>query len=581
VKLADIIRRNRELGAQCGGPVYRIALLSNIVVSPLKDVLELTLREDGINAEVVAGDYGTIVQDSERFAGKVDAAIIFLEACNLVEGFQDAVESMTESEISAIENRATQELGLVLRRLDATPLVLVNSFSSAAFDRQVLSESALARTSRRLNAALLNLIGPRQRVVDVSLLLAHLGVDAAIDQRTLQSSRALYSTAFAVEYSAAVAPAFRSISGKARKVLAVDADNTLWGGILGEDLADGLELNTSSARGRSFHDAQTILRGLRERGVLLALCTKNNSADVAEVIAGHPGMVLREDDFAAMRVNWQDKADNLQSIAEELNLGLDSFVFLDDSPFEAGLVRGRLPMVKTVQVPENISEYPKMLRQLGREFFSLTSTAEDRDRTAMYRAEQDRRSATTAFASTEDYLESLQLVATLHWGREVNIARAAQLTQKTNQFNVTTRRYTEADIARMVADDGWLVGSASVRDRYGDYGITALAMAHQSADSPSLWSVDTLLLSCRVIGRHLERAIFDTLLAQIARRGGRRVEAEYLATSKNAQVSGLFDSLGMTLTDRQPSRARFHINVDDYRPSRPAYIRIEVATERS
>jgi len=299
------------------------------------------------------------------------------------------------------------------------------------------------------------------------------------------------------------------------------------------------------------------------------------------VIERHPDMVLKESDFAAVRVNWLDKAENLQSIAEELNLGLDSFVFLDDSDFEAGLVRSRLPMVKTVQVPQSVSEYPQMLRKLGREFFSLTATDEDGRRTEMYRAERERRGATEAFTSTEDYLESLQLAVTLQWGREVSIARAAQLTQKTNQFNVTTRRYTDAEMQCMVADESWLVGTGRVRDRYGDSGITALVMAQRNADSPSTWRVDTLLLSCRVIGRNVERALFDALVEQVARRGGSRIEAEFTATPKNAQVSALFESLGLVTAGREPARTRYEINVRDYRPSKPAYINTEVVAGRS
>ena len=358
-----------------------------------------------------------------------------------------------------------------------------------------------------------------------------------------------------------------------RKVLVLDCDNTLWGGVLGEDTTAGLQMNTDTARGRCFHDAQAIIQGLAKQGVLLALCTKNNPADVAEAFR-HSDMVLRESDFVAMKVNWRDKADNLQALAAELNLGLDSFVFLDDSAFEVGLIGTRLPMVKCVQVPANISEYPGLLRELGREFFVLSTTPEDQRRTAMYQVEGRRREAAATFASTEEYLASLELEVALQWGGSVNVPRAAQLTQKTNQFNVTTRRYTEADVQRMAGDPQYLLATASVRDRYGDAGVTGLVICRQSAATPSVWIVDTLLLSCRVIGRKIECALFDQVVQRLSDLRCGVIEAEYIATPKNGQVSDLFARFGMTATPGAEGHTHYRIAIAEYRPANVDYVRI-------
>jgi FkbH-like protein len=570
LKYSEILARNRELGQSVGGKPYRITLLSNIVVNQLGEILEFVLRQRGINAEVVYGDYDNIVQDSIRFQD-VDAALVFWEAANLVDGLHADAEAMEADELAAFAERVEREMELVLGNLRNVPLVLFNRFSALLFAHDDLQDGALQRLCNRLNSTLDRMVFPHQIPVNMDRVLAQVGLPAAADFRQFQLAKALYSIEFLKSYADHVAPVFFAVTGRMRKVLALDCDNTLWGGILGEDGDSQIQMSSSTRSGRIFREVQQILKGFRKQGVLLALCSKNNSEDVERVLTEHPDILLRHQDLVARKINWQDKATNLRQLSVELNLGLDSFVFMDDSSFELGLVKDELPEVACVKVPETLSDYPAVVRRLAREFFVLSHTVEDLRKTEMYRQEQARGETKARFASLDDYLRSLGLVIRVTWNDAASVARAAQLTQKTNQFNLTTRRYTEADMARMLTEDGFVVATFAVSDRYGDYGITGLAIICIEPEGMVAY-MDTLLMSCRVIGRNVERAFFDYLVDKLRAMGIAKLQAEYLKTPKNDQVSDFYDSLGFHTTVAEADRRGYDLMLADYRQSGIDYI---------
>jgi len=571
LKYSEILARNRELGRMVKGKSYRIALLSNIVVNQLGEILEFELRRRGINAEVLYGDYDNIVQDSIRFKD-VDAAVVFYETANLVDSLHASAEAMTTGELAMLAGRVEQEMELVLDNLSEVPLVLFNRFSALLFAPDDLRDGALQRICNRLNAKLNQTVTANQLAVNMDRLLAQVGLPAAADFRQFQSTKALYTIKLLKTYAEHVAPAFLSVTGRMRKVLVLDCDGTLWGGILGEDGDSQIQMNNSTRPGRIFREIQQMLKGLRRHGVLLALCSKNNPEDVDRVFAEHPDMLLRDDDWAAKKINWQDKATNLRQISAELNLGLDSFVFVDDSAFELGLVQDELPNVACVKVPETLSDYPAVMRHLAREFFVLTRTAEDMRKTEMYQQEQARGETKVQFTSLDDYLRSLGLVVRVAWNDEVALDRAAQLSQKTNQFNLTTRRYTEADMVRMLRDNSFAIATFAVEDRYGNYGIAGLSIVCIKAD---IASMDTFLMSCRVIGRNVERAFFDYLINKLCEMGMVRLEAEYLRTHNNDQVSGFYDALGFQLVFAKEGQRNYNLLLADYQPSGINYIEVK------
>jgi FkbH-like protein len=334
----------------------------------------------------------------------------------------------------------------------------------------------------------------------------------------------------------------------------------LWGGVVGEDGLAGLRLDETSRDGPFFREAQHALKALQSQGVLLAIASRNNPEEVRAVLRDHPKMALREADFVAMEIGWGEKIHSLSRIARDLNLGLESLVFLDDSPFELERVRTGMPQVTCLQVPEAISDYPGVLRDASGLFFNLSETDEDLRRTEYYRADASRKQAMTAFESETDYIASLEVRVEVREGADIDIARAAQLSQKTNQFNLTTHRYTDSDIARLAAASDCIVATFAVSDRFGDYGTTGLVILRLDRGAHSA-SLDTLLMSCRVLGRRVEDSIFAWIEKRLRAVSVSDVCGEYVPTPKNLQVESLLDRFGFKVVTAGPDGKRYRLDL--------------------
>ena len=328
------------------------------------------------------------------------------------------------------------------------------------------------------------------------------------------------------------------------KVIVLDADNTLWSGIVDEDGPNGIGLGPDYP-GNAFVAFQRRILALQARGYILAMCSKNNLEDVQEILDTHPHQILHQDHFAGLRVNWQSKPENLKSIADELNIGLNSFVFVDDSDYECAAVRHALPEVEVIQVPSKPTDVPYCLDHVSRlEILSLT--AEDQSKTEMYAQERRRRELKGNLDSSDgglrDYLRSLEMKMTISVDDLSNVARISQMTQKTNQFNLTTRRYDESEIQRFVQSNDWLVAHFSLADVFGDSGIVGLAIFNvQDAQRVRL---DTCLMSCKVIGREAETAFLYSLMAHLQQKGFTDLEAEFIPTQKNKLVESFLPDHG-------------------------------------
>ena len=328
-----------------------------------------------------------------------------------------------------------------------------------------------------------------------------------------------------------------------KKCLVLDLDNTLWGGVLGEDGVDGIQLG-GDYPGKAYSYWQKALLQLSHHGVILAVCSKNNESDVQEAWDKNTAMVLKREHFGALRINWQDKVTNLQAMAEELNIGLDSMVFVDDNPAERELVKQLLPQVEVPDFPEKPYQLMSFFKSLVDKYFRIYAvTAEDLAKTSQYRANALRKAEQSRFTDLEDYLYSLDIAIDIMPADNHNLLRIAQMTQKTNQFNLTTRRYTEDQIQQCI-NQGWHVFCMAVRDRFGDNGITGTVFLEPLDDVTV--AVDTLLLSCRILGRGIEEAFFKTVLNLLRLEGYRKVKASYLPTTKNGQTADFFDRMGMT-----------------------------------
>ena len=308
------------------------------------------------------------------------------------------------------------------------------------------------------------------------------------------------------------------MTGKAKKAIIFDCDNTLWKGILGEDGFDGIDMSVHSKIGSMYHEVQNMAVWLSRHGVLIGLCSKNNPEDVAEVIEKHPDMALKNDHIVVSEVNWNDKASNLRAIAEELNIGVDSLVFVDDSSFEINLIREQLPQVVCMQVPEAIYDYPAQLAEIINTYFYFSDSKADLDKTNQYKQQAQRNQSKRQFGDIESYLKSLEMEVEFHVGDVTEIERVAQLTQKTNQLNLCTNRYTDAQIEAIKDSDNKGYISLSVKDKFGDSGLTGVAVV-SFADGKG--EIMDFLMSCRVMGRNIEYVFMDFIMAYLRAKDAR------------------------------------------------------------
>ena len=342
-----------------------------------------------------------------------------------------------------------------------------------------------------------------------------------------------------------------SIALKRKKCIVLDLDNTLWGGVLGEEGVSGIKIG-GDYPGKAFAFFQKSLLHLSKAGVILTVCSKNNEADVLEAWDKNPFMVLKKEHFAAYRINWMDKASNIKELAEELNLGLDSFVFIDDNPTERELIKQMLPMVSVPEFPSQPYELPLFFKQLADDYFKVYSvTEEDKKKTEQYKANAARAQAQHSFSDFGAFLESLDIQMTIEAANEFNIPRIAQMTQKTNQFNLTTKRYTDADVKGFLAN-GWKIWCISVADRFGDNGITGCIMINGD-------EIDTFLLSCRILGKGIEKAFIKKIMALLKESGMPSVKASYLPTAKNAQVASFYDTCGFLCVAQEADGSKAYV----------------------
>lgn len=569
---SQLIALNRDLADKLGAASpYRIHLLSNAVVEQLKDIIEYGLRLEGVNAQVTVGNYDNIVQDTMG-SDSFDAVMVWWEIWNVADGLYGRIESFSPEQREEVAVRLKSEVAAVFDHLRHVPLVVFNRFNASPFRRTIYT-TALDNLCREVNDHLQAIIPSNIFLMDVDAIYKEVSIDASVDWRLFHSSKSLYTVAFYRAYVDFVLPVFADVAGKTRKVLIFDCDNTLWQGILGEEGESGISM-AGSPKGSVYADIQQIALALQARGVLLGLCSKNNPGEVDGVLASHPDMQIRNHHLAIKKVNWRDKVSNLREIAQELNIGLDSMIFVDDSPFEVGLVNQQLPEVKTLLVPKSLATYPDALRRMSACFYRGVHTDEDAKKTEQYHQNARRKESQAQFSSLEEYLRSLQLSVIVHHNSRDLVARMAQLTQKTNQFNLTTHRYTESEIGMMMAQPDVSFYAFDVKDRYGEYGTVGLAIVRFGENATA--TLDSLLMSCRVIGRHVEYAFFNLLVEELKRVGARTMLARYIRTTKNAQVAVLYDELGFALERADSDEQRYSLPLAEYRSKDVSYIKLSL-----
>jgi FkbH-like protein len=564
----------------------RLAVLSTVTAAPLGPYIVTECARLGLRVEPWFGPYGQLEQQaldpaSALYAAACDVVVIAARVEDLVPDlfwrFAGFPPEAIDAKLALVAARY-ESLVAGIRRHSAATVLLAN-FTEPAHSTlglaSALHESRPAAVVERANDMLTALCRRSTGVyiLDLARSALTMGLDRWNDARLAHVARIPWSFHAQVEIGRRVARHLRALSFPARKCLVVDLDDTLWGGVLGEEGPEGIAIGVEYP-GSAYREFQHALAGLRARGILLAIASKNDPAIVREVFDTHPDMVLRWDDFAAVQIHWEDKATSLRAIARALGLGTEALAFYDDDPFEREWVRMQLPEVGVIDIPDSLPERARALIDLDM-FDQLHLSDEDRQRAEAYRHEAGRERLRALTVSPEDFWRTLGTTVSVGSLDARSLERAVQLMAKTNQFNVTTRRHTAAAVEAMLAAGA--VGLwARARDRYGEYGLVGVTLALPE-DGGEAWRIDTFLLSCRALGRRVESALFAALAQRVARRGARALIGEFVATAGNRPAHGFFAEHGFAPLDGHGRRWRLELDHASLDP--PPFVALEILDE--
>jgi FkbH-like protein len=536
----------------------RLAVLANFTLDLLPRSLAVRAAAEGLRTAAYVAPFDQYVQEvldpaSGLHRFRPDVVFLALSLRRLRPDRVDAFAALSPDDRRALRKEIVEHLetwaAAALERLSAT--LLIANFPASARPLAGVADAKAdygeAEFFLELNLALLRRFkdNPRVRLVDADALTARFGRERVLDRKLLYLAKMDWSPAFLPVVADELVRQIRAIRGTAKKCLVLDLDNTLWGGVVGEDGPAGVRIGPGDPEGEAFLDVHRRLLALRAQGVLLAACSKNNPADVAELFATRPGIPLRLTDFAAAEIGWEPKHEGLRRIARALNLGIDSLVFLDDNPAEIELIRQMLPKVEAVQVPADPAEIPALLDRLT--FFERAAVLdEDLGRAEQYRQNRERDTLRTTAGDLASYLESLGTELEIWRARPADLPRVHQLFTKTNQLNTTTIRYTPADVERLAASPDHELWVARARDRFGDLGTIAVMLLARDGDA---LAVDSFLMSCRALGRGIEAGLLDHLKGRLEATGARALRACYRPTAKNKPAETLFDGHGFHLVE--------------------------------
>jgi FkbH-like protein len=559
----------------------RVALLASFTIGPLVPFLQVEAARLGFDADVYVGPFNAIHQellDPQSGCARHRPDMVFItqmlgDVCpalndDYLAQTPDGVDRLIDETVAACVNtiRAYRERSsatVILSNFGIPTAPVLGIFEAMADGSQT---SAIRRLNTRLVESARSL--PGLYVEDVDRLAAQVGQSRWYDMRMWCLARAPLSGHALPVLAASHAAFLNAAFGAPRKCLVVDLDNTLWGGVLGEQGIDGIALGQTYP-GNAFRRFQQALLALSRRGMLLAINSKNHQDEALEALRVHPDMVLRPHHFSAIQINWQEKADNMLAIADALAIGVDSLVFFDDSPAECAAMRLLRPEILTIQAPKDVIDYPGALVRSGA-FERLSITAEDGRRAGMYRDEVRRQQHRASAASVGEFLESLQMAAEIRPVDRFSLPRAVELTQKTNQFNLTTRRYAAAEIAAAAKAGDRAAFSLRLFDRFGDHGIVGLAIVRVDRNAAD---IETFLISCRIIGRSAETALLSFLVGWARTRSLERIEGEFVPTRKNAPAADFYARHGFSPAGETRSGTRWRLSTADADVSWPACIR--------
>lgn len=572
LKYSEILKQNIFLARENEGiNPYRINILSNITCNQLKHILEFNLRKSKLNPEIKVGHYDNIIQDSYN-CKEAQLVLVIHDLVNVINKYSDFIEDFPEDKIYSLYQMIISEIDLVLSNLKLVPAIVYNTFASGGVYFNAIIPSKSDLLARKLNEYLYSKKETNLYVLDINATLAKVGLSNSFDFRLFYTSKNLYTISFWKEYVYELSSVVYKFTGKLKKAIIFDCDNTLWKGILGEDGISGIDMSAQSKTGQIYNKIQQIAIWLSNQGVIVGLCSKNNSEDVEKVLREHVDMKLTNEHIVISEINWQDKASNFREIAKKLNIGLDSVVFVDDSSFEINLIKEQIPEILTFQVPSAINEYPSQLLRLVERHFYLSGSTDDIDKKNQYKTQSQRNEEMSKYQSLEDYLSSIEIEIVIKENDASQVSRISQLTQKTNQFNLTTQRYTENQIEVFMNSGNVRIFSISVKDKFGESGLTAVCIVKENTD---IVSIDSFLMSCRIMGRNIEQAIMDYIVDTYKLKGYRVIEALYSSSIKNKPASKFYEECGFCIVNQDEGTKYYKLIISDYKRHNVGYIKIK------
>ncbi len=566
--ISDYFTLYRRLNRACKEkePSYdkkmKIAILSSFTSNGIKEALYVKCCALGIFPEIYVAKYKQYTQEilnpeSGLYQFSPDLIILFIDAMTLWgdDFFQAYRRSDTSRKEWVSENGDEIESLIEKIKEGSSAKILLHNLSVPEYSPLGILENkqdfgffeATESLNRKLRA---DYKTDRQVFVfDYDAFCSKIGKQHIVDHKMYYIGDMKLSLNHMPALADAYLPYIKSMASMTRKCLVLDLDNTLWGGVVGEDGLEGIRLGPTP-EGRPFWEFQKYILSLFERGVILAINSKNNFEDAIQVIREHPDMVLREHHFAAMRINWEDKISNIKSIAEEINIGTGSLVFLDDDKLNQEMVRTACPEVLVPVLPEDPSSYLQMLMEID-DFSSLQITDEDKNKGRMYAAQKKRTAIKKTATDLSEYLKQLKTKVTIEKANSFTIPRISQLTQKTNQFNMTTKRYLEEDIKSFSRREDVLVLSLKAEDKFGDNGICGVAIVKKG---PEQWEIDSFLLSCRVLGRKIEETFVAYIIERAKNEQAQTLVGTFSPTPKNMPARGFYEKAGFSPLEGKKGR---------------------------
>ena len=552
-KISYYISKAKSLNVDGFEKKIRIALLCSFTVNGLEETLRVLCFQNKINCATYVANYNQYNQEildknSNLYKFKPNITFLILDTRSILgDLFFSPYIISAEKRKEYVKNKTDEIQELVnLFVQNSKSKIIISNFGVPTHSSYGICETkadfGLQEMVTKLNENLISNFKNEALVYfyNFNQFVTKFGEQNTFDYRQYFLGDNKISTKYIPTFANELMSYVKPVLGLNKKCIVLDLDNTLWKGIVGEDGYNGINLGETSS-GKAFVEFQKNLLSLHQRGIILAINSKNNVDDAMEVIKKHPNMILREENFACMKINWNDKISNMQEIADELNIGLESMVFFDDDRVNRELMRFAMPEVLTVEFPDDPSQFSMMLSNLN-DFNVLKITDEDSNRGEMYLQQRKRTELKNKTKNMDDFLNHLNIKVKIKKANGFTVPRISQLTLKTNQFNLTTKRYQEEDIQNFVKSPDKIVECAHITDKFGDSGITGAYIINKDNDRE--WSIDTFLLSCRIMGRGIEDGMLDHIIHQAEKDGITRIKANYNPTKKNISIENFLPEFG-------------------------------------